>query len=199
MIFRQWSREFYRKNTFDPDQKWNGRPEASRDYMSLPTFAGSKVILPCSVWTPLSIFKNLDRWHPMQKSYSRFQFHGNHATHKIWFILNNNSLKFLFQSEFEKHQYLTEERRLTLSNELNLSVSQIKVWFQVSDVSCEILVTTSLSPIFTYCQQFLLVTCNKLNLFENKRAKIKKISGVRNNLATQLMAQGLYNHCSNNG
>ena len=56
-------------------------------------------------------------------------------TYKIWLILNNNSLKFLFQSEFEKHQYLTEERRLTLSNELHLSVSQIKVWFQVSDAS----------------------------------------------------------------
>ena len=47
--------------------------------------------------------------------------------------MKGNLLKFLFQSEFEKHQYLTEERRLTLSNELNLSVSQIKVWFQVGD------------------------------------------------------------------
>ena len=47
--------------------------------------------------------------------------------------MRGNLLKFSFQSEFEKHQYLTEERRLTLSNELNLSVSQIKVWFQVCD------------------------------------------------------------------
>lgn len=30
--------------------------------------------------------------------------------------------------------------------------------------------------------------------FQNKRAKIKKSSGVRNPLAIQLMAQGLYNH-----
>lgn len=33
--------------------------------------------------------------------------------------------------------------------------------------------------------------------FQNKRAKIKKSSGVKNNLALQLMAQGLYNHSSN--
>ena len=30
--------------------------------------------------------------------------------------------------------------------------------------------------------------------FQNKRAKAKKASGVRNVLALQLMAQGLYNH-----
>lgn len=30
--------------------------------------------------------------------------------------------------------------------------------------------------------------------FQNKRAKAKKASGVRNALALQLMAQGLYNH-----
>ena len=30
--------------------------------------------------------------------------------------------------------------------------------------------------------------------FQNKRAKMKKSSGVRNELALQLMAQGLYNH-----
>lgn len=72
---------------------------------------------------------------------------------------SSEQLKAL-QDEFEKHQYLTEERRIVLSKELDLSVSQIKVWFQ------------------------------------NKRAKIKKISGVRNTLAAQLMAQGLYNHCA---
>jgi len=31
-------------------------------------------------------------------------------------------------------------------------------------------------------------------LFQNKRAKLKKSSGGRNDLALQLMAQGLYNH-----
>ena len=30
--------------------------------------------------------------------------------------------------------------------------------------------------------------------FQNKRAKIKKASGVKNPLALELMAQGLYNH-----
>ena len=59
----------------------------------------------------------------------------------------------ILQEEFDKHQYLTEDRRVMLAKQLKLSVSQIKVWFQ------------------------------------NKRAKIKKVSGVRNNLATQLMAQ----------
>jgi homeobox protein engrailed len=29
---------------------------------------------------------------------------------------------------------------------------------------------------------------------QNKRAKMKKSSGIRNSLALQLMAQGLYNH-----
>ena len=34
--------------------------------------------------------------------------------------------------------------------------------------------------------------------YQNKRAKIKKTSGVRNTLALHLMAQGLYNHASSN-
>ncbi|UJR14041.1 hypothetical protein I4U23_001038 [Adineta vaga] len=34
--------------------------------------------------------------------------------------------------------------------------------------------------------------------YQNKRAKIKKTSGIRNTLAMQLMAQGLYNHTSSN-
>ena len=34
--------------------------------------------------------------------------------------------------------------------------------------------------------------------FQNKRAKLKKNSGVRNELALQLMAEGLYNHTSTN-
>ncbi|CAF3624558.1 unnamed protein product [Rotaria sp. Silwood1] len=34
--------------------------------------------------------------------------------------------------------------------------------------------------------------------YQNKRAKIKKTSGVRNTLALQLMAQGLYNHTPSN-
>lgn len=34
--------------------------------------------------------------------------------------------------------------------------------------------------------------------YQNKRAKIKKTSGVRNTLAIHLMAQGLYNHVSSN-
>ena len=34
--------------------------------------------------------------------------------------------------------------------------------------------------------------------YQNKRAKIKKTSGVRNTLAMQLMAQGLYNHVPSN-
>ena len=32
--------------------------------------------------------------------------------------------------------------------------------------------------------------------FQNKRAKMKKATGSRNNLAMQLMAQGLYNHAT---
>jgi len=32
--------------------------------------------------------------------------------------------------------------------------------------------------------------------FQNKRAKLKKASGVPNPLAMELMAQGLYNHCT---
>jgi len=32
--------------------------------------------------------------------------------------------------------------------------------------------------------------------FQNKRAKLKKANGVPNPLALELMAQGLYNHCT---
>ena len=35
MFFRLNSRDHWRKIIFDPDQKWNGRPESSRDYISL--------------------------------------------------------------------------------------------------------------------------------------------------------------------
>ena len=50
-----------------------------------------------SVWTPLSILKKLARWHPMQKSYSRFPFNGNHAKYEsyclshwtYWFTVAN--------------------------------------------------------------------------------------------------------------
>ncbi|KAL5011014.1 hypothetical protein ScPMuIL_013319 [Solemya velum] len=62
--------------------------------------------------------------------------------------------------EFDECRYLTEQRRRDLSQELNLSEAQIKIWFQ------------------------------------NKRAKIKKSTGLKNSLALHLMAQGLYNHCT---
>ncbi|KAG5851750.1 homeobox protein engrailed-1-B-like [Anguilla anguilla] len=62
------------------------------------------------------------------------------------------------KTEFQANRYITEQRRQTLAQELNLNESQIKIWFQ------------------------------------NKRAKIKKANGIKNALALQLMAQGLYNH-----
>ncbi|XP_072272895.1 homeobox protein engrailed-1 [Pyxicephalus adspersus] len=62
------------------------------------------------------------------------------------------------KSEFQANRYITEQRRQSLAQELNLNESQIKIWFQ------------------------------------NKRAKIKKASGLKNGLALHLMAQGLYNH-----
>ena len=43
-----------------------------------------------SVWPPLLIFEKLARWHPMQKSYSRFEFHDNHA-----FLISANFLSTL--------------------------------------------------------------------------------------------------------
>ena len=36
-----------------------------------------------SVWPPLLTFKKLARWHPVQKSYSRFHIHGNIATYTV--------------------------------------------------------------------------------------------------------------------
>lgn len=65
------------------------------------------------------------------------------------------------KAEFQKNRYLTEQRRQSLSQDLGLNESQIKIWFQ------------------------------------NKRAKIKKTSGNKNALALHLMAQGLYNHSTN--
>lgn len=62
------------------------------------------------------------------------------------------------KAEFQTNRYITEQRRQTLAQELNLNESQIKIWFQ------------------------------------NKRAKIKKATGLKNGLALHLMAQGLYNH-----
>ncbi|CAH2304931.1 homeobox engrailed-1-B-like [Pelobates cultripes] len=62
------------------------------------------------------------------------------------------------KNEFQANRYITEQRRQSLAQELNLNESQIKIWFQ------------------------------------NKRAKIKKASGLKNGLALHLMAQGLYNH-----
>ena len=41
-----------------------------------------------SAWTPLSIFKNLARWHPVQKKYSRLKFDGNHASYSFKFQLD---------------------------------------------------------------------------------------------------------------
>lgn len=64
----------------------------------------------------------------------------------------------ILKKEFAANQYLTEERRISLSSTLGLNESQIKIWFQ------------------------------------NKRAKLKKSSGIPNRLAIELMAQGLYNH-----
>ena len=43
-----------------------------------------------SAWSLLSIFKNLARWHPVQKNYSRLKFNSNHANHKLWSIKNNS-------------------------------------------------------------------------------------------------------------
>ncbi|XP_043930923.1 homeobox protein engrailed-1 isoform X2 [Protopterus annectens] len=62
------------------------------------------------------------------------------------------------KAEFQANRYITEQRRQSLAQELNLNESQIKIWFQ------------------------------------NKRAKIKKATGIKNGLAVHLMAQGLYNH-----
>ena len=62
------------------------------------------------------------------------------------------------RKEFQMNRYLTESRRIHLAQELGLSESQLKIWFQ------------------------------------NKRAKLKKSSGDRGDLAKILDQQGLYNH-----
>ena len=52
-----------------------------------------------SAWSLLSIFKILARWHPVQKSYSRLKFNGNHARYKLCLkAIFNENMWHIFQS-----------------------------------------------------------------------------------------------------
>ena len=57
-----------------------------------------------SVWTPLSIFKNLARWHPVQKNYSRLKLKGNHATYKVQTNMISDALNFCLISSSTTHR-----------------------------------------------------------------------------------------------
>ncbi|NXQ87417.1 HME1 protein, partial [Nyctibius grandis] len=73
------------------------------------------------------------------------------------------------KAEFQANRYITEQRRQSLAQELSLNESQIKICCCPAGGPRKI-------------------------WFQNKRAKIKKATGIKNGLALHLMAQGLYNH-----